>query len=57
MTFERIHEIGAKRHPEYWFTANAAAARAIPPDKMDDATKTLVSLVTLRVLDAIGGQR
>lgn len=54
MTTERIHELGAKRHPHLWFTANAAAARWIElPFRVDDpAMQRQVAHIVLRVLDA-----
>jgi hypothetical protein len=56
MTFEQIHEVGAKRHPEVWLTANRVAATNLWDTKLDISdpeVKRAVSLIILRVLDAV----
>lgn len=56
LTFERIHEIGAKRHPELWFAANmqavdAASSQGVSANK--EPFKTIIPEVCLRILDGI----
>ena len=55
LSFETIHEVGAKRHPATWFFANQAAVRWANAriDISDPANKELVSEIVLRVLDAV----
>lgn len=56
MDFEKIHELGAKRHPKEWFTANIAAVNATNyqgADPSDKKIKALISQVVLQVLDAV----
>jgi len=57
MTFERIHEVGSKRHPYSWFSANLAAVHAINEtgnDPRDEKIQRLVAAVVLRILDVVG---
>jgi hypothetical protein len=52
--FTEVHDAGAKRHPENWLLANQAATWAIGRcglQASDPAIRTVVSMVTLRVLD------
>lgn len=56
LTFERIHEIGADRHKESWLIANRVAATNLWDsglDISDPEVKRAISLIVLRVLDAI----
>jgi hypothetical protein len=54
--FERIHANGIKRHPRTWFIANQKAVDAalITLDPSTLENKVVLSLVVLRVLDAVG---
>lgn len=55
-TFNLIHEVGAKRHPHTWFTANhaaVAAAHATGTNPITEENKVMLSLVVLRVLDVV----
>jgi len=56
LTFERIHELGAARHPQQWFIANRVATVNLWDSGLnisDPEVKRAVSLIILRVLDAI----
>jgi hypothetical protein len=55
LTFEEIHQVGAKRHTHQWIEANRAAISAMFAEGVsptDMRMKRLVSMVVLRVLDA-----
>lgn len=53
--FERIHRLGAERHPQSWFTANTKAAAILLGSSipLTYESKTLVSEVVLRTLDIV----
>lgn len=56
LTFERIHELGAERHPQEWFIATRVAVTNIWDtglDISDPEVKRAVSLIVLRILDAV----
>jgi hypothetical protein len=51
---EKVHDAGANRHPQYWFSANRAAVEVLWELGLDPANslyKYLVSKVVLKVLD------
>jgi hypothetical protein len=56
LTFEKIHELGAQRHPHTWLNANRVAASNLWDSDLrvdDSEVKRAVSLVVLRVLDHV----
>lgn len=55
LTFEEIHQVGAKRHTHQWIEANRAAISAMFAEGVsptDMRMRRLVSMIVLRVLDA-----
>jgi len=55
MTFQDIHSVGARRHPQRWVDANRAAVSVLWGTKVhpdDPEMRRLISLVVLRVLDS-----
>lgn len=55
--FEAAHKLGVERHGSLWLSVNEAAIRAAEMIEATDITelrtKTLLSVVTLRVLDRL----
>lgn len=53
--FERIHELGAKRHPHSWFEANRkAASSAMGEGLLPERDRAAISAIVLAVLDYCG---
>jgi hypothetical protein len=55
LSFQDIHQVGARLHPEKWVASNQAATSVLWGTKVqpdDPEMRRLVSLMVLRVLDA-----
>ena len=54
--FISLHDAGVRRHPKSWFCANQKAVHAAmyALDVTTPRNKLAISLVVLRVLDAVG---
>lgn len=56
LTFQQIHEVGARRHGSRWLAANSRAVEAMLGTKLkvyDPHVKRTVSEIVLRVLDGL----
>jgi hypothetical protein len=56
LTFEEIHELGAKYHPNTWLCATRLAVETLWDTDLrvdDPEVKRAISLVVLRVLDCV----